>query len=108
MDRRDEMRRLLSRRDRAGLTFRELSAESGVPMSTLSFWAWKLRREADESASSADGAGGFVELLARPEIIPEQVGAAIEILLAGDRRVVLRGEIDEARLQRVVRALERC
>lgn len=100
------MRRLLARRERAGLTFRELSAETGVAVGTLGFWAWKLRREAVESAPCADG--GFVELLAGPEIVPEQVGAAIEIVLAGDRRVVLRGEIDEARLQRVVRALERC
>lgn len=108
MDRRDEMRRFLARRERAGLTFRALSSETGVPVGTLAFWAWKLRQEAVESAPSSETTGGFVELIARPEVLPEPSGSALEIVLAGDRRVVVRGAIDEAQLARVVRALERC
>jgi len=37
------MRRWLARRERLGLTLRELSVETGVPAGTLGHWAWKLR-----------------------------------------------------------------
>ena len=43
--RRPDIERLLSRRARQGLTFRELSEESGIPIPTLSYWSSKLRRQ---------------------------------------------------------------
>ena len=42
---RPDIERLLSRRARQGLTFRELSEESGIPIPTLSYWASKQRRQ---------------------------------------------------------------
>lgn len=44
----DEIRELLSRRDREGLTYRELSEESGIPIGTLSYWRARLRRRESE------------------------------------------------------------
>ena len=94
------MRSWLTRRDKRGLTFRELSLETGVPVGTLGFWAWKLRRESrvDEAPSP------FVELVAKP---PES-GDRLEIVLANGRRVLVSSGLDEEQLVRVVRALERC
>lgn len=43
------MERLLARRERLGLTFRELSDETGIPIPTLSYWASKFRREEPEA-----------------------------------------------------------
>ena len=43
---RREIEKLLTRRRREGLTYPELSVESGIPASTLQWWNWRLRREA--------------------------------------------------------------
>jgi transcriptional regulator with XRE-family HTH domain len=45
LHRRPDIERLLARRARQGLTFRELSEQSGIPIPTLSYWASKLRNE---------------------------------------------------------------
>ena len=100
MDRHEQMRSWLARREKRGLTFRELSLETGVPVGTLGFWAWKLRRESrDDEAPSP-----FVELVVKK---PES-GDRLEILLANGRRVLVSAGLDEEQLVRVVRALERC
>jgi hypothetical protein len=103
MDRRDEMRRWLARRERRGLTFRELSEEVGVPVGTLASWAWKLRQDEGCATTRAGRGPAFVELIA-----PRLMGARIEIALARDRRVIIDGEFDEGVLARVVRTLEQC
>jgi len=100
MDRREQMRSWLARRDRRGLTFRELSLETGVPVGTLGFWAWKLRRESRDDEQPP----AFVELVAKQ---PES-GGRLEIVLANGRRVLVSSWLDEEQLVRVVRALERC
>ena len=94
------MRSWLARREKRGLTFRELSLETGVPVGTLGFWAWKLRQVSrhDEAPSP------FVELVAKQ---PES-GDRLEIVLANGRRVLVSAGLDEEQLVRVVRALERC
>ena len=99
MERREQMRTWLARREARGLTFRELSIETGVPAGTLGFWAWKLRTELCEDPPPA-----FVELVAKQ---PESNGR-LEIVLANGRRVLVGDGLDEAQLLRVVRALERC
>ncbi|MEW6072189.1 MAG: hypothetical protein AB1726_06265 [Planctomycetota bacterium] len=47
MDRGEQMRRWLGLRERRGLTYRELSARTGVAAGTLAYWAWKLRHEGE-------------------------------------------------------------
>jgi hypothetical protein len=100
MERREQMRTWLARREARGLTFRELSLEAGVPVGTLAFWAWKLRRESRDD----EPAPAFVELVAKE---PES-GGKLEIVLANGRRVLVSEGLDEDQLVRVVRALERC
>jgi hypothetical protein len=98
------MRRWLARRERLGLTLRELSAETGVPVGTLGHWAWKLRQEGEGRGAAVSGAG-FVELVASEG---DAADGRIEIELAGDRRVTVIGAVDEAALTRVMRAVQRC
>ncbi len=62
MDRRRAVQRWLSLRDREGLTYRELSARSGIPANTLTHWAWRLRRK----ERSARKCAPFVELVPSP------------------------------------------
>lgn len=53
--RRREVAALLARRDRDGLSLAALSAETGIPVGTLSWWSWKLRQESPPRS-------GFVEV----------------------------------------------
>jgi hypothetical protein len=110
MNRREQMSKLLSRRERLGLTLRELSAESGIPTGTLGFWAWKLRQIAEpERPATASGTGdAFVELIGSVEVPPAADRRGLEVVLPGGRRVVVHADFDEERLVRLVRALERC
>ncbi|MBI5363132.1 MAG: hypothetical protein HZA53_08130 [Planctomycetes bacterium] len=108
MDRREQMREWLGRRDRLGLTLRELSRETGVPVGTLGHWAWKLRQERQRAPLSARSSASFVELVASADSEQRDSSGRIEIVLARGRRVVVPDEVDEEHLARVVRALERC
>jgi hypothetical protein len=112
MERREEMRRLLGRRERQGLTFVELSRQTGIPVGTLASWAWKLRRGGrGRRAPTPNGeARGFVEFVAGPEIGCDRAPAdyAFEVALANGRRIVVREGFDEEHFVRLVQTLERC
>jgi hypothetical protein len=112
MDRREEMRRLLGRREREGLTFRELAERTGVPVGTLASWAWKLRQESRTPRASPSRGDGpqFLELVPAAEVGPVRVDGCgeIEVVLANGRRLIVGEVFDEERFVRVVKALERC
>lgn len=108
MDRREQMRALLARREHRGLTFSELSRESGIPAGTLASWAWKLRQPRSPNGGRARRAS-FVELVAAPSPEPVTADAGrIEIVLRGERRVVVDAGFDAEALARVVKTLEQC
>lgn len=107
--RRSWIKGLLRDREREGLTLAELSRRSGVPAGTLASWMARLRREA-QIASAIDTPSlptGFVELVPGPA---EQhaPSALFEVVLKGDRRVVVPPTFDAPTLERIVRALEAC
>jgi hypothetical protein len=103
MDRRREVQRWLSLRDREGLTYRDLSARSGIPANTLAHWAWRLRREGRSTRESTP----FVELV--PGLRHEDSAAGrVEIVLRGERRVLVDAAIEPAALTRLLLAIERC
>lgn len=101
---REQVRRGLSKREREGLTYRELSARVGVPANTLCHWAWRLRGEAQSEAGAKPA---FVELTvaSRPE---SATGQRVEIVLRSKRRVIVDAAMDSSTLARLVAALERC
>jgi transcriptional regulator with XRE-family HTH domain len=94
---RSKMEALLDRRERRGLTFAQLSAASGVPVTTLSSWASRLRRE----RAAGDG---FVELVPSAEAAAAE--ARVEIALRSGRQLVVREAIAPAALTALVAALE--
>ena len=91
--------RLLERRKRCGLTFRELSEESGIPIPTLSYWAAKLRRDADCEVPSE-----FVPI----EIVDDERSGAIVIEVGSVMRLTVERGFDEEHLTRVLSVLARC
>jgi transcriptional regulator with XRE-family HTH domain len=103
-ERREQMRRLLARRDRDGLTFAELGRRTGIPAGTLAWWSSRLRREVQVAPT------GFVELVADAGAPDDSGGAVrIELVLKDGLRVLVPCGSDVAQVQRLVRALEsRC
>lgn len=108
MDRREQMRTWLDRRERLGMTLRELSEETGVPVGTLGHWAWKLRQEGRGPRSPCPTSSSFVEIVANSSTESSLAMSRIEVVLASGRRLVVPDGIDEEHLSRVVRVLERC
>jgi hypothetical protein len=65
-----------------------------VPAGTLGPWAWKLRRESAALAPQASDAA-FVELVAS-ESVTSAADGRIEIVLPGERRVLVSGAVNVA------------
>jgi hypothetical protein len=100
MDRRQTVRRWLELRDLEGLTYAQLSARCGIPVNTLTHWAWRLRKE---GAAAVE----------RPELVPKprtviSSSPHFVVELRNDLRVHVDSAVDSDVLVRVVRALERC
>jgi hypothetical protein len=75
------MAALLARRERDGLSLRQLSKESGIPSGTLAWWSWRLRQQPDDGQGAA---GGFVEVVTSSRVDGEVIvrlenGVAVEV-----------------------------
>ncbi len=103
--RRRDIKRLLRKRERQGLTYRELSEDSGVPIPTLSWWSRKLEREGGDSAQVRPCELVPVEIV---EDELEDCGAAIEIVIADRLKLLVPPMASEAHLRRVLRAVSSC
>lgn len=94
------MRSLLRRRERRGLTWAELSAESGVPRSTLHWWDRRLRDEEQEEGPR------FVRLeIARDATSTADVDP-IEVVARSGHRVLVRSGFDPHSLRQVLEVLD--
>lgn len=94
------MRSLLRRRERRGLTWAELSAESGVPRSTLHWWDRRLRDE------EQDGGPRFVRLDLVQEATPTADVEPIEVVARSGHRVLVRSGFDPRSLRQVLEVLD--
>ena len=94
--RRSQMRSLLARRRREGLTYEELSAESGIPAGTLASWQSRLKREGRE--------GVFTELVAEEEV-RHSLDGALEVIGPCGHRVMVPSSVEQGLLERVLKAL---
>ena len=104
-ERAEQMRRLLERRERESLTYRETAAlEPGVTINQLFWWRRRLMESAASSSSRPISPSSFIELVEAPDLAV----APLQILLAAGRRIVVGADVDERLLVRVVRALEQC
>jgi transcriptional regulator with XRE-family HTH domain len=103
-DRREQMRRLLTRREREGLTYVELGRRTGIPAGTLAWWSSRLRREVQLEPA------GFVELVAESgSSAGSDAEGRIEVVLGNGLRLMVPPAADVVAVQRLVRALEeRC
>jgi transposase-like protein len=88
-----EMRAALARKDRLGLTYDELSEETGIPVSTLGYWRRKLRDEPKRL---------FEEIVVEGT---DDAGARIEVIGPLGHRVLVGEGTDGELLRRVLEAL---
>lgn len=91
--------KLLTQREREGLSYQVLSEQTGVPISSLQRWGRRLKREAAESAPA------FVELSPSPAVAPED---RVEIVLHSGRTLSLPLRPPFKGLAELVTLLESC
>ena len=90
------MRSLLARRDREGLTYQELSDESGIPSGTLASWQYRLREEETGNA--------FTELVVGSDA-EDALDDSLEIIGPRGHRVIVSSGVDSSLLELVLSAL---
>ena len=100
-----QMRRVLARWQRSGLTLREFGEKRGIPLSTLTWWRRVFRDAGDEdgNGASAENAVVFTEV-PKPAKVP-RTPAVVEIVLPSGHVVRVPAGADTATLQRVLQAL---
>lgn len=95
------MAALLVRREREGLSLRQLSEESGIPFGTLSWWSWRLRQA---GGAERGGERAFVEVVAADRCGGDEVVVRLDNGVA----VEARAGTDTAWLRDLVAALRSC
>ena len=118
--RREYWRALVDAHRRSGLSQAAFCRRRGIPTGTLSFWKWKLARE----AGARRPADGPARPAGPPTFVPIQIAASppprvgvearaapvwdgeVEIALDRGPLVRVRGRVDEAGLALVLRAVE--
>ena len=100
-----QMRRVLARRQRSGLTLREFGEKRGIPPSTLSWWRQVFRRANEEEGNSAaaENAVVFTEV-PKPSNVT-RTSAVLEIVLPSGHLVRVPAGADTGTLRRVLQAL---
>lgn len=99
---RTQMAAMLARRERDGLSLRDLAERSGIPVGTLAWWSWRLRQERRQVDD--EGNRGFVEVVAAAV----QQNASVTVVVGDGLRVEVTAGFDEELLRSVVRALRSC
>jgi len=100
-----QMRRVLARWQRSGLTLREFGEQRGIPLSTLAWWRRVFRHAGDEevNGAAAENAVVFTEVR-KPANVPG-TPAVLEIVLHSGHLVRVPAGADTDTLQRVLQAL---
>ena len=96
-EKRELYEQLFHRKQSEGLSYQQLSRESGIPVRRLAWWCQKIAKERSEGE-------GFVEIVATEEAEPS--GLEFEVVLRNDRRIHVPTGFDEQALGRLVALLE--
>ncbi len=104
-----QMRRVLARWERSGLSLREFGQQRGIPLSTLTWWRQVFRRAGKPVMTVSRSVTGsetpvFTEV-PPPAIVP-RIAPAIEIILRTGHVLRVPAGADTETLQRVVQALQ--
>ena len=101
-----QMRRVLARWQRSGLTLREFGQQRGIPPSTLSWWRQVFRRAGEEKTNGgpAENAVVFTEVPQRAKL--PRTASVLEIVLHSGHMVRVPPGADTDTLQRVLKALQ--
>jgi hypothetical protein len=94
------MRSWLSRRERGGWSWAELSRRSGVPVWTLRWWQRRLRR------ASGPGARAAADTFVAVDIVTLTGTTPIEVMTRSGRRVTVPRGFDEQHLARLLQVLD--
>jgi hypothetical protein len=112
--RREHWRALLEAQRRSGLSLAAFCRRRGLRPGTLSFWKWKLAREA-EAGAGRGATASFVPVQlgvsrrsreSGPLVAPPADLVELEIALADGRLLRVRGRIDPVWLAAVLREVE--
>jgi transposase-like protein len=91
----EKMRAIFARKDQEGLTYEDLCRETGIPVSTLGYWARKLRGRA-----AAEPVFQEIAVVAAAPLVGE-----IEVIGPRGHRVLVSRTFDAEVLRRVLSAL---
>jgi hypothetical protein len=100
-----QMRRMLVRWQRSGLTLREFGEKRGIPPSTLSWWRRVFRDAGDEKGNGAAAETPVVFTEVRPPANVMMTPAVLEIVLPSGHLVRVAAGADSDTLRRVLEAL---
>ena len=101
-----QMRRVLARWKRSGLTLREFGEDRGIPLSTLSWWRRVFRHAGEELVNGAAGEDPVVFTeVPKPANVP-RTATVVEIVLRSGHLVRVPAGVDADTLQRVLQALQ--
>jgi hypothetical protein len=100
-----QMRQVLARWQRSGLTLREFGERHGIPLSTLTWWRRVFRRAGEDEVNGAlaETPVVFTEVPAPADI--RRTPAVLEIVLHSGHLVRVPAGADTDTLQRVLQAL---
>jgi hypothetical protein len=101
-----QMRRVLARWQRSGLTLREFGEKRGIPLSTLSWWRRVYRGAGEEEGNGAAVENAVVLTEVPPPVNVPMTPAVLEIVLDSGHIVRVPAGADTGTLRRVLQALE--
>ena len=104
-----QMRRVLARWQRSGLSLREFGQQRGIPLSTLTWWRQVFRRAGEPATTASTSVAAsdvvlFTEV-PRPATVP-RIPPVLEIILRSGHVLRVPAGADTETLQRVLKALQ--
>ena len=100
-----QMRRVLARWRRSGLTLREFGQQRGIPLSTLTWWRQVFRRAGEQVNEAPAGHAVVFTEVPRPATVPTP-SPVLEIVLRSGHVLRVPAGADTETRHRVLQALQ--